>query len=154
MIPRRSQSERAHSHARTGLRRFAASLVALGMAALFGLPACSLLNQEGPEVTCEALLCGKINACREGIIAQCADGVTVKYHVCGTSDVCKEAWQKEGQFRCTAEATDCEGCRPERNGCDDVPTTSSTGTSSSTGGGAGGGSSSSTSSASSTGTGG
>lgn len=119
------------------LARASAGALALLAATALGLTACSLLNQEGPEVTCAELLCGKINACRQGIIAQCSDGVNVKYHVCGSSDVCKETWQVEGAYKCTAEATDCEGCRPERNGCEDV-TTSSTSTETGTGTGSGG----------------
>lgn len=79
---------------------------------------CSLDNQEGPDVTCEDLACGRINACKEGIIAQCVDGVNVRFHVCGTEDICTAGWQTPGQFRCSAETTDCEGCRPEREeGC-------------------------------------
>jgi hypothetical protein len=80
---------------------------------------CSLTNQEGPDATCALLECGRINACRDGIIAQCADGKTVEYRVCGTEDVCGEEWQVTGQYRCSSDATDCEGCRPERDGCDD-----------------------------------
>jgi hypothetical protein len=120
----------------------ALAVAAIGLAgASLALPGCSLLNQEGPEVTCEELACGKINACREGIIAQCADGVHLKYHVCGTTDVCKATWQVEGAYKCTQEATDCEGCRPERTGCSDLPT------------GAGGGAGSTTSSTTSSTTG-
>lgn len=82
---------------------------------------CSLSNQEGPDVTCEELQCGKVNACEQGIIAQCVDGRTVKYHVCSSDDICTATWQKAGAFRCIETATDCEGCRPERDGCDDLP---------------------------------
>lgn len=92
--------------------------------------ACSLDNQEGPDTTCEALACGRINACENGIIAQCVDGHTVKFHVCSTDDICAAEWQNDGQFRCAEEDTDCEGCRPERAGCDDLPSDG--------GGGAGG----------------
>jgi hypothetical protein len=83
-------------------------------------PACSLQNAEGPNVTCADLECGRINACESGIIAQCVDGVTVRYHVCTASadDVCAEDWQVPGQYKCLEFQTDCEGCRPERvNGC-------------------------------------
>ena len=81
---------------------------------------CSLQNQEGPDVTCADLECGRINACQQGIIAQCVDGVNVRYHVCKSSgdDVCDEEWQTYGQYKCLEFATDCEGCRPERvEGC-------------------------------------
>ena len=80
---------------------------------------CSLGNKEGPDVTCESLQCGKINACREGIIASCADGETVKFHVCLSTgeDICEEDWQVSGQFKCDEFMAECEGCRPERAGC-------------------------------------
>jgi hypothetical protein len=86
---------------------------------VLGALACSLQNREGPEVTCAALSCGKINACREGIIASCADGVTVKYHACskGDDDLCEQDWQVEGKFKCDEFAPECEGCRPLREGC-------------------------------------
>lgn len=81
---------------------------------------CSLDNREGPAVTCEELDCGRINACEQGIIAQCVDGRTVRYHVCATKEACEAEWQVEGQYRCASDLTDCEGCRPERAGCGDV----------------------------------
>ncbi len=83
--------------------------------------ACSLDNREGPNVTCAQLECGRINACKNGIIAQCVDGNTVRFHVCKTNgdDVCNEDWQTFGQYRCSEYETECEGCRPERvDGCD------------------------------------
>ncbi|RLB65493.1 MAG: hypothetical protein DRI90_01885 [Deltaproteobacteria bacterium] len=83
-------------------------------------PACSLQNQEGPDVTCADLECGRINACEEGIIAQCVDGTTVKFHVCRSSgeDICGEDWQVADEYRCLEFETECEGCRPERvDGC-------------------------------------
>jgi hypothetical protein len=131
----------------TAVSRVAAvAVVAVGLGAL--PVACSLDNQEGPNVTCADLDCGRVNACKDGIIAQCVDGKTVRFHVCGTDDICTSSWQVPGQFRCDFEDTDCEGCRPERRGCDDVPgsggggaggaSTGST-TASSGGGGAGGG---------------
>lgn len=96
------------------------SLAALASALTVGAFACSLQNQEGPDVTCEELRCGQVNACQEGIIAQCVDGHTVRFHVCGTTDVCTAEWQVEGEYRCAFEDTDCEGCRPERTlGCAD-----------------------------------
>jgi hypothetical protein len=81
---------------------------------------CSLQNLEGPEVSCADLECGRINACQDGIIAQCVDGKTVRYHVCKSDgdDVCSEEWQIDGEYRCLEYQTDCEGCRPERvEGC-------------------------------------
>jgi hypothetical protein len=83
--------------------------------------ACSLSNREGPDVTCADLECGRINACEQGIIAQCADGKTVRYHVCSEKKTCEATWQKPGEYRCDSAATDCEGCRPERTtGCQTV----------------------------------
>jgi hypothetical protein len=119
-------------------KRIVGRAVALGMlAALLSAPlgACSASNREGPDVTCADLECGRINACQQGIIAQCADGVTVKFHVCTEKTTCEATWQKSGAYRCQAEQTDCEGCRPERKGCGDVGAggqggaTSATGTS-------------------------
>ncbi len=83
-------------------------------------PACSLQNLDGPDVTCADLECGRINACEDGIIAQCSDGKTVKFHVCKSSgeNICEEDWQTYGEFRCLEFQTECEGCRPERvDGC-------------------------------------
>lgn len=100
-------------------RRAALWLGALGLAA--GLSAaCSLSNKEGPNVTCAQLQCGAVNACSDGIIASCADGVTVKWHVCteNAEDICDKDWQKPGQYQCDEFDIECEGCRPERtNGC-------------------------------------
>ena len=93
----------------------------LALALVAAGAACSLDNQEGPDVTCEALRCGQINACENGIIAQCVDGRTVLFHVCSTDDICGAEWQDAGRYRCAEEDTDCEGCRPERDGCDDLP---------------------------------
>ena len=112
------------------------ALVAFSLAAH-----CSLSNQEGPPADCALLECGRINACADGIIAQCADGKTLEYRVCSTDDVCTLEWQVTGQFRCSQEATDCEGCRPEREGCDDpelLGGSGGTGGSSTNGFGAGG----------------
>lgn len=99
-------------------RRAALWLFALGLAGLSAT--CSLSNKEGPDVTCADLLCGQVNACSEGIIASCADGVTVKWHVCteNAADICGEEWQKPGQYKCDEYDIECEGCRPERtDGC-------------------------------------
>ncbi len=95
--------------------------VALACGWSLWVPACSLDNQEGPVTSCEELSCGRINACEQGIIAQCVDGRTLRYHVCSAEDICGADWQIAGQFRCSEELTDCEGCRPERQGCDDLP---------------------------------
>jgi uncharacterized membrane protein YgcG len=108
------------------------AVLAAAAVPLAALPTCSLQNVEGPDVTCADLECGRINACRDGIIAQCLDGKTVRYDVCKASadDVCEEDWQIPGQYRCLEFETDCEGCRPERvHGC----------AGQATGGGAGGG---------------
>lgn len=122
---------------------FVCLTLAAGAAFLMLDQACSLQNQVGPNVTCADLQCGKVNACEQGIIAQCVDGKSVKYRVCGSSNICGETWQITGQYKCVEEATDCEGCRPDRSGCDAFATTSSTTGSTSTtgtasGGGAGG----------------
>lgn len=80
--------------------------------------ACSADNREGPDVTCGDLACGRINACQDGIIAQCADGIGLRFRVCTDALVCEREWQISGEYRCTAEDTDCEGCRPDRiEGC-------------------------------------
>lgn len=91
----------------------AACLVALVIAG-----ACSKSNREGPDVTCEDLACGRINACQDGIIAQCVDGLVVRFQVCQDPDICERDWQVPGEYTCDGEDTDCEGCRPERvQGC-------------------------------------
>jgi hypothetical protein len=108
----------ARSAARRGPARSIGRATIASAAWIIALAACSLGNQEGPLVTCAELECGRINACAEGIIAQCLDGVTVRYHVCSGEDVCVSSWQIPGQYRCSFETTDCEGCRPERTGCE------------------------------------
>ena len=124
----------------TSLRALALVLTTLSIGALAA--SCSLGNREGPDLTCAELECGRVNACAEGIITQCADGITVKYHVCSDSSACGKDWQVAGQYRCSEDQTDCEGCRPERTGCDD-PSIGKSGSTSATGadggGGAGGG---------------
>jgi hypothetical protein len=97
--------------------RLVRSLLTGGLLALAAT--CSLQNQEGPNVTCADLQCGVVNACADGIIAQCADGYTVLYHVCAAGDdsVCDEDWQTPGQYRCDEFQTVCEGCNPSRPGC-------------------------------------
>jgi uncharacterized membrane protein YgcG len=92
----------------------------LGSVGLFAAlaPACSGNNQDGPEVTCADLQCGRINACQEGIIAQCADGVNVRYHACSSDqELCGYDWQIPGQYRCDVATTVCEGCVPDGPGC-------------------------------------
>jgi hypothetical protein len=78
--------------------------------------ACSLQNVDGPDVTCADLECGRINACEDGVIAQCADGQNVRWVVCTSDadDICDDDWQVPGAFRCFEAGSDCEGCRPER----------------------------------------
>lgn len=63
--------------------------------------ACSLLNREGPDVTCEQLGNGKGTACSHGIIASCVDGSLV-YTVCADSNVCSASWQAE-YYRCSED---------------------------------------------------
>jgi hypothetical protein len=98
--------------------RAALHIAAFALFALAASASCSLSNREGPEVTCADLECGRVNACEEGIIAQCVDGVTVRYHACATAEICEATWQVPGAYKCSYELTDCEGCRPERKlGC-------------------------------------
>ena len=61
---------------------------------------CSALNREGPAVTCLDLEGGKLNACRDGIIAWCDDGKVVTYSVCADQNVCEASWQRAGSFAC------------------------------------------------------
>lgn len=110
------------------LRAWATTAIAVAACAVVG---CSLLNQEGPTSTCEQLMCGKINACEDGIIAQCVDGQNMQYHACELADACEQSWQIKGAYRCAVEDTDCEGCRPERSGCVDGSSSSTEGTSAS-----------------------
>jgi hypothetical protein len=104
------------------LARTAALATALPALAFALAASCSLQNREGPDVSCADLQCGRVNACAEGIIAQCADGQTVRYHVCSPhdEDVCDEPWQLPGQYRCTESTTVCEGCDPAGPGCPPV----------------------------------
>jgi hypothetical protein len=94
---------------------------AFGLALLLGgFGACSLQNREGPDVTCADLQCGKVNACEEGIIASCSDGVTLRFHVCDSSDdeeLCDEDWQTDGQYKCDEDDIECEGCGPGKTVC-------------------------------------
>jgi hypothetical protein len=66
--------------------------------------ACSGLNREGPNVTCNDLQGGAINACKDGIIAACKDGKNVTFEVCTESDgdkACEASWQTKGAYTCT-----------------------------------------------------
>ena len=83
--------------------------VAAGMGLFFVAQACSSLNRAGPDVTCEDLDFGTVNACEDGIIASCDDGKMVTYRVCGgdpdgtsAKDICGEEWQQAGAFRCSS----------------------------------------------------
>ena len=101
----------------TARSRLLVAAVALSLGAA---GACSVQNVDGPDVTCAELECGRVNACKEGIIAQCVDGKTIKYHVCeaNADDICDEDWQEPGRYKCLEFQTECEGCRPERtDGC-------------------------------------
>ena len=109
----------AHMRRVAHMARMALMASALGAPLWLG-PGCSLQNQDGPDVTCADLECGRVNACRDGIIAQCLDGQNVRYVVCDDDDdaLCDERWQTPGAYRCFEFGTDCEGCRPERvEGC-------------------------------------
>lgn len=73
---------------------------------------CSFLNRFGPEVDCEDLQNGAINACKDGIIASCSDGENVTFQVCdeeiddvSASDICEAPWQFDGAFRCAPDGT-------------------------------------------------
>lgn len=61
--------------------------------------ACSLLNREGPDVSCTDLHYGAANACSDGIIATCVDGA-VRYKVCDDKSACEGSWQSAGAYRC------------------------------------------------------
>ncbi len=66
---------------------------------VFVLAACSMLNREGPDVTCADLSDGATNACADGIIATCSAG-EVRWRVCDDEKACEQSWQVEGQYRC------------------------------------------------------
>ncbi len=87
--------------ANTHLNRIPSRGACLALALLIVLPsACSVLNREGPDVTCADLRAGEINACEDGIIAACDDGSHVSYRVCDSKDTCGESWQVDGLYRC------------------------------------------------------
>jgi hypothetical protein len=122
-------------------RAFRAVLGApLLLLALVVAATCSLSNQVGPDVTCADLKCGQVNACQEGIIASCADGKTLKFHVCDENgqDICEEDWQRPGQYRCDEFDIECDGCRPERKGCSDFAVDAGSGSGGGNGSGGGG----------------
>lgn len=76
-------------------------LLRVGSVAVFCLvDACSLLNREGPDVSCADLQYGAANACLDGIIATCTNG-TVAYKVCDQKSACSAPWQTSGRYRCT-----------------------------------------------------
>ena len=64
------------------------SLVALLSVVLACLVAsCSLLNREGPDVTCADLRNGALKACENGIVASCING-KVEWEVCDGIEDC------------------------------------------------------------------
>lgn len=70
------------------------------VAVLFLVAACSLINREGPDVSCADLQNGATNACADGIIATCTGG-SVTYKVCEQRSACSAPWQTSGRYRCT-----------------------------------------------------
>lgn len=68
------------------------------------LMACSVLNREGPNVTCSDLQSGAINACSEGIIATCGNGA-VHWTVCDDKAACEASWQTVDNYRCTESSS-------------------------------------------------
>jgi len=69
--------------------------------AALAVTGCSVLNREGPAVTCAELRYGLLNACEEGIIASCLHGKVV-YTLCD-ADACQESFQQPGAYRCAPE---------------------------------------------------
>src|SRR5664280_2595103 len=66
---------------------------------LLTVTSCSIFNRVGPDASCSALQGGKVNACRDGIIASCrAD--KLNYVACDDSAACEASWQVPGAFRC------------------------------------------------------
>lgn len=76
------------------------AVVALLAAMGAGAASCSLANRRGPDATCATLSNGKINDCRDGILASCVGGA-LQYKVCDDAAACSAAWQEAGEFRCT-----------------------------------------------------
>lgn len=66
---------------------------------VFVVIACSMLNREGPNVTCADLGDGATNACADGIIATCSAG-EMRWRVCEDEKACEQSWQVDGGFRC------------------------------------------------------
>ena len=62
---------------------------------------CSVLNREGPAVTCEDLRYGLVNACQDGIIASCLHA-KIAYTLCD-ADACEQDFQSPGAYRCGPE---------------------------------------------------
>jgi hypothetical protein len=61
--------------------------------------ACSMLNREGPDVSCKDLGNGSENACKDGIIATCLGG-PMWWQVCEDQSACDQSWQTSGAYRC------------------------------------------------------
>jgi hypothetical protein len=66
---------------------------------LIAATACSVLNRDGPDVTCADLGGGSKNACASGIIATCSAG-KVHWQVCDDKSACEQSWQQSGDYRC------------------------------------------------------
>lgn len=105
---------------RVAVGRAMAALCLALMASLLGVAACSGDNRAGPDVTCEDLECGRVNACENGIIAACPDGKTVQWFVCSSTtsrNVCTASWQTPGAYRCDVFDPACDGCNPLMPAC-------------------------------------
>lgn len=81
-------------------RRYSAAYVG-GLLFFLVAPSCSVLNRQGPDVTCAVLDDGAVNACEEGIIATCFDGA-VYYAACDDANACEASWQIPGAYRCSS----------------------------------------------------
>jgi hypothetical protein len=69
-----------------------------------GAASCSLANRRGPDATCATLSDGKINDCRDGILASCVAGA-LQYKVCDDAAACSASWQEAGAYRCLSSDT-------------------------------------------------
>lgn len=96
-----------------------------GVATLLIVGACSLLNREGPDVSCADLANGAANACADGIIATCSNG-SVTYKVCDEKSACSAPWQTAGRYRCT-ETEPAPNLVASASGDDGGPSASSDG---------------------------